>query len=175
MREKITAMKIFRCLLLLYIGVCSSWICAHAHSLKLTTADTLPPTRLNYTALYVRDVAALKTWYEEKLGFKTLEFNTSENGFGFAMLEGYNTWIEMIQNPSVVGRAQFSAKFATAIGTHGFFKLGLQVEDIEGKFQELKAKGLKFKYELMNNARFKMRLFIVEDVEGNGLQFYEFY
>lgn len=168
-------MKLFRVLLpLLLISVSCSWICARPWAIKVIPRDTLPASRINYIGLFAKDVTTLKTWYEEKLGFKVLEFNVSDNGFGFAMLEGYGMWIEMIQNPGVVGRSQFSAKFPSAMGTHGFFKLGFQVENVEALFQELKAKGLKFKYELMTNARFKMRLFIVEDLEGNWLQFFGF-
>lgn len=166
-------MKLSRVLLtLLLISVSCSWICARVLPTKVIPADTLPASRIHYIGLFVKDVTTLKAWYEEKLGFKVLEFNISDNGFGFAMLEGHGMWIEMIQNPGVVGRAQLSAKFPSALGTHGFFKLGFQVENVEALFQELKAKGLKFKYELMNNPRFKMRLFIVEDLEGNWLQFF---
>ncbi|GHN01791.1 hypothetical protein WSM22_32800 [Cytophagales bacterium WSM2-2] len=113
-----------------------------------------------------------REWYESKLGFKTIQYKRISPELSFAVIEWNGIWIEMIQNPRVTTRNKFTDAFPGAVGMEGFFKLGFYVNQLEDLEKELKAKGVKFKYPMMRNEDFKMKLFIIEDPEGNLIQFY---
>lgn len=126
----------------------------------------------SFIGLFVSQLDSTKSWYENKLGFKVMQYKKISPQLSFAMLEWNGIWIEMIQNPKVTQRKKFAETFPGAAGVDGFFKLGFQVDNIEALEAKLITKGVKFKYPMMTNDEFKMKLFIIEDPEGNLIQFY---
>lgn len=127
--------------------------------------------RPGFTGLYVDNVESTVKWYEEKLGFKVLQQRKVSEQLSFAMLEGYGLWIEVIQHPKTITRQQLNS-LGDASQVEGFFKIGIFTNQLDVLEQLFKGRGLKFKYEKMKNANFDMTLFIIEDPEGNWIQFY---
>lgn len=90
------------------------------------------------------------------------------------MLSWNSFWLEMIQNPRVVKRNELEKTFPERVGNDGFFKMGFYVENLENLETVLKSRQVTFKYPMMVNDRFKMKLFIIQDPEGNMIQFFKF-
>jgi catechol-2,3-dioxygenase len=129
-------------------------------------------SRPGFIGLFVNNVDSMKTWYAEKLGFKILDDKKVSNDIGFAMLEGHGIWIEMVYNSKTVSKASFKKSFPESTHLEGLFKLGIYTTELEKVEKELKEKGVKFRYPMLTNDTFAMKLFIVEDPEGNLIQFY---
>lgn len=135
-------------------------------------ANSQASIRPSFIGLFVSQLDSTKSWYENKLGFKVMQYKKISPQLSFAMLEWNGIWIEMIQNPKVAQRKRIAETFSGAAGVDGFFKLGFHVDNLGALEENLKIKGVKFKYPMMNNEEFKMKLFIIEDPEGNLIQFY---
>lgn len=56
--------------------------------------------------------------------------------------------------------------------THGFFKSGFVIDDLDAEYARLKAKGVLFAYELGQPPDGPYRSFGVRDPEGNLLQYF---
>jgi catechol 2,3-dioxygenase-like lactoylglutathione lyase family enzyme len=130
------------------------------------------PGRPAFIGLYVKNVETTAKWYEEKLGFRVLQQRKISDQLGFAMLEGYGLWIEVIQNPKTISRNQITSALGNANQIEGFFKIGIFTNELDSLEQLFKSRGVKFRYEKMKNDNFAMTLFIIEDPEGNWIQFY---
>ena len=129
------------------------------------------PIRPGFIALYVHNIDSMVSWYETKLGFKTLKLQKANNTLAFAMLEWQGIWIEMIQNPKVTSKVNIRETFH-ANDVEGCFKLGFHCKNLEALYIRLQQKQVKITYPLLYNKHFEMNLFIAEDPEGNWIQFY---
>jgi catechol 2,3-dioxygenase-like lactoylglutathione lyase family enzyme len=144
------------------------------YQLAAQTAVATRP-RMQFIGLFVNNLDSTIGWYKDKLGFAVLKQEASpDNKFRFAMLEWNGYWIEMIQNPGVASRKSVAESQPAVAGVEGFFKPGFYVDDIVYWEKYFKDRKVKFKYEMMTNEKFNMKLFIVEDPEGNLIQFYTF-
>ncbi len=74
----------------------------------------------------------------------------------------------MIQHRDAAPRANR----ADAVHTHGIFKIGLVVSDIDRVYRELRARDVPIAYDLMQAEAARQRSFSVRDVEGNLVQFF---
>jgi hypothetical protein len=83
--------------------------------------------------------------------------------------------IEIIESKKVLSRSRIREAVPDYSGIQGFFKPGFYIKDLESWQKTLQGRGVKIKFPLMKNEKFKMNFFIVEDPEGNLLQFYNFF
>lgn len=135
--------------------------------------NTQPTNSAHFIGLFVEKFDSTLVWYEQVLGAKILKKNiVPQANLKFAMLDLNGFLIEMIQNPKVVSRQEINTKFSGNVGFEGFFKLGFKVKDIETQYQLMKSRGASFEYHLMDNHDFKWKLFIIQDPEGNWIQFF---
>ena len=72
--------------------------------------------RPSFIGLFVSQLDSTKLWYENKLGFKVMQYKKISPQLSFAMLEWNGIWIEMIQNPKVTQRKRLAESFAGAAG-----------------------------------------------------------
>jgi catechol 2,3-dioxygenase-like lactoylglutathione lyase family enzyme len=139
---------------------------------SISAQTAAAPPKSQFIGLFVHNLDSTIAWYKDKLGFTVLKQQEISAGLKFAVIEWNGFWIEMIQHPKAITRKSLDQIELNRPGTEGFFKLGFYVEDIKYWDKYFREKAVKFKYQLMRNDAFKMDLFILEDPEGNLIQFY---
>ncbi|HZN91987.1 MAG TPA: VOC family protein [Myxococcales bacterium] len=133
---------------------------------------TAPSTAGTFIAISVADVEATSRWYQEKLDFQVVKAGEAPNRIArFALLRQGDHVLELIQH-SEAKPPPGEAPVRQAHRTHGFFKVGFVVEDIDARHRELGRRGVPMAYELMNAKDLPLRTFSVRDNEGNLLQFF---
>jgi catechol 2,3-dioxygenase-like lactoylglutathione lyase family enzyme len=141
---------------------------------KQAHTNTLPASP-QFVAVFVHQFDSTLKWYTDKLGFEIVsQGGNKAQGAAFAVLKWGAVHLEMIAHPKVVRRADVQTLQPGNIGVQGFFKPGIYVEELERLQKELKEKGVTIKYPIQKNDNLKMNLFIIEDAEGNLLQFFNF-
>lgn len=131
----------------------------------------------HFIALFVTNLDSTVKWYEQKLGFTIIDRKEVAAANIKAAIMSYNDLlVEVIQHPKSVTSNQVKEKFPDNIGTQGFFKLGIYQENLDALEASLKSKGVKIRYPVLTADGFskKLRLFIIEDPEGNMVQFYHY-
>lgn len=117
-----------------------------------------------FVALSVANIDPMVAWYRDVLGFTVYREGTAPNRpIRFALLQNGSHLVEILQLPDTTPRVD---------NTHGFFKSGFVVADIDAEYARLKAKNVTFAYELGQPPNGPYRSFGVRDPEGNLLQFF---
>lgn len=125
-----------------------------------------------FLALSVADMEKQVAWYRDRLGFSIIEQrDVPDRNIRFALLRREGLLVELLQLPDAKPRNQSDAAAASASKTHGFFKGGLVVRDIEGLRHEWQEKGVAFSLPLGEPGSAGLRMFQIKDPEGNLLQF----
>lgn len=126
-----------------------------------------------FIALSVADLDQQLAWYTETLGFRVHSRGEVPNrGIKFALLQSGSALIELLQIPDARPRQAIAPSIQDSSRIHGFFKSGMVVPDIEATYNSLKAKGVKFAFELSKPAGGPYRVFGLNDPEGNLLQIF---
>jgi hypothetical protein len=131
----------------------------------------------NFIGLFVYNLDSSLAWYRTKLEFEIIDtVNNNKNEYRFALLSWNQTLIEMIEHPKIISNKQIKECYPDNLGSQGFFKLGFYIEDLESLQYKLKSKNENITYPILKAEGFsrKLKLFIIEDYEGNMIQFYNF-
>jgi predicted enzyme related to lactoylglutathione lyase len=125
-----------------------------------------PSIRGTFFSLSVSNVDAVSQWYQTNLGLNVVMSGQAPNQVAtFALLEGNGFLVEIIQP------AASNARTGRPFETRGLFKIGAIVEDLDGFLAALKERGVTIAYDLMPLQELGLRCFMLEDCEGNYLQF----
>lgn len=138
-------------------------------------SSSLPALQQQFIGLFVNNFDSSLQWYQQKLGF-TVAFreDNPQAGAKFAILQRDNYRIEMIEHAKVIRKQKINEQNPGSIGIQGFFKPGFAVADPKSLQKEFEAKGAKIRYPYFTNDKMKFSGFIIEDAEGNLIQFYKF-
>ncbi len=140
-------------------------------TLVVFTQTAGQPFPMNFVGLSVKDISAEQAWYCNNLGFKVkLSVNEVAPGIKFGMIEADGMMIELIEDK----KAPVVARVEGAPLSHGIFKFGFRVDDLNATLKGLESKGIKAKYGPFVDQATKVRNAIIEDPEGNLIQFFEF-
>ena len=130
------------------------------------------PTRESvgaFIALSVADMDRVLPFYRDTLGFRVHSEGTAPNRpIRFALLQRGNALIELVQLPDAKPRAEGTQP----VQTHGFFKSGFVVDDIDEEYARLKGLNVTLAYDLGQPPGGPYRSFGVRDPEGNLLQYF---
>lgn len=124
-----------------------------------------------FIAVSVADLDKQLAWYTDTLGFSV--YSRGEipgRGIKFALLRSGSALVELLQVPSSRSRAEAAPSVNDASQIQGFFKSGVVVPDVEATYNSLKAKGVKFAFELSKPPSGPYRVFGLTDPEGNLVQ-----
>lgn len=130
-----------------------------------------------FTGLFVKNLDSSLNWYSEKLDFKVIDtVSNPKSGYKFALLSWNQILIEMIEHPKIITAKQIKENYPESTGTQGFFKLGFYVKELDSLQEKLKSKNVKILFPVLKAEGFtrKLKLFIIEDCEGNLIQFYNY-
>jgi catechol 2,3-dioxygenase-like lactoylglutathione lyase family enzyme len=126
-----------------------------------------------FWAISVADLDSQLAWYRDTLGFAVFSQGTMPGPqIKFALLQQGSALIELLQIPDARSLREVAPNAPDQSRIRGFFKGGAVVADVEGLFQRLRARGVRFAFELGKPPGGPYRVFGVRDPEGNLLQFF---
>lgn len=156
-------MKIFS--LMIYFLLFS---CLYAQKIKIENP--------NLVGVYVCSAENSAQWYTEKLGFKTfkkMDFPEYDS-LKIYFLEKENFRLELIQKKTALSAKNVIKNYdEEKTPLLGFAKLSFIVKNIKELEDKLKSENVKIRYPLIKDNEFKEMSFIVEDPDGNYIQFVE--
>jgi extradiol dioxygenase family protein len=121
----------------------------------------------SFIALSVKNIEAQQKWYCDNLGFKIRRpIATVAPGIRFGLLEGNGIQIELIEDKKSVRSSSDGPV------PQGIFKFGFTVPDFDKLIPMLAGKGIKPKYGPFKANATDAANLIVEDPEGNLVQFF---
>jgi len=136
-----------------------------------TTRLRLAPAMV---AISVGDLEAMSCWYREQLGFTTrASLSWPEHGVRTEVLhvEGFD--LELIARSGSQPLSAFLSDPDDPTLLRGIKKFALVTPRLEETFRILKASGVTFVYPVIQLTRLGQRYFMIEDPEGNIIQFFE--
>jgi catechol 2,3-dioxygenase-like lactoylglutathione lyase family enzyme len=121
-----------------------------------------------FVALAVKDIDAQQKWYCDNLGFKVKKaVATVAPDIRFALLDGNSMMIELIEDKKSPGKPK-----TDGAQPQGIFKFGFNVGAFDNFVSELASKGIKPKYGPFKASGNNPANVIIEDPEGNLIQFF---
>jgi len=149
--------------LLLLISVCA------IHAQKKEVSNYQP----YFSAVIVHNIDSSTAWYQSVFDLKVRNrINDTERGFRVMILESSTFLLELIENKSFLQQKKILADQPQGTRIEGFFKIGFNVPDIDACLKHLA--GLKIIPErIYTDSDTKKRNFLIEDPDGNLLQFFE--
>lgn len=130
-----------------------------------------------WAGITVANLEVSKNWYEAKLGFKLAKnMDLPEHKLRIAFLELNGFTLELIEFQQSVSLATIQNRIPELKDRdhlQGFAKLGFRITDVDALAAALKASGVKLRMEPTNDREFHDRFLLVEDPDGNTLQFFQ--
>ena len=120
-----------------------------------------------FFALSTPDAAKCARWYHDQLGFTIAkEGDSPDRKVHFAILQRGDNVIELVQ------LADAHPALKEASQTHGIFKVGFVVDDLDALLELVKEHKIAIAYGVMDAKDVAMRSFSIRDVDGNLVQFF---
>lgn len=144
---------------------------------KAEGQSSLATARPYLMSLSVANLDLSVRWYREMLGFReTRRLNIPDSSLRISFLELNGFRLELVEFKDSVSFAAIRAKFPAVddrAKVQGFGKLAFAVRSVGEAATSLKSKKVKFVREVTQEKDTGDTWFIVEDVDGNWLQFFE--
>ena len=130
-----------------------------------------------WAGITVSNLEVSRKWYEEKLGFKLAKsMDLPEHNLRLAFLELNGFTLELIEFQQSVSLATVQNRIPELKDRdhlQGFVKLGFRITDVDALAATLKASRVKLRMQPTNDREFHDRFLLVEDPDGNTLQFFQ--
>jgi len=145
--------------------------------ISVCTTHAQTSTAFNYrpyfSAVIVHNIDSSTAWYQSVFDLKARNsINDTERGFRVRILESPAFLLELIENKSFLQQKKILADKAQGARIEWFFKIGFNVTDMDACLKHLA--GLKIIPErIYTDSDTKKRNFLIEDPDGNLLQFFE--
>ena len=136
--------------------------------------DTTPQDQIdaNFTAIIVSDMDASLKWYQEKLGFQTVDYNeVPERGLKQASLSVGSNRLELIYLESLINADSTESAAQTGLKL-GLFKTGFNVTNFDQFLQnnlDIDAGDERIVVDSQTN----QRMIVIKDPDGNRIQLFE--
>jgi catechol 2,3-dioxygenase-like lactoylglutathione lyase family enzyme len=133
-------------------------------------SDVIVPGAPQFVALSVPDGEASKRWYSEAFGLRVLDEFKLANGDHIIILTSDTLLLEILQ----LGAARSPGAEAVKDPhfTHGLFKIGFHVADLDGAVAKLKAMKAEFETGIIDDAKHDLRFALLRDPHGNYVQLF---
>ena len=132
-------------------------------------AEPIMPAAPQFFALSVPDATASARWYAEAFGLKVLaDFKPDDSG-RVVILQSDSLLLEILelraaQSP---GRAAKDSHL-----THGIFKVGFHVTDLDGAVRRLREMKADFETDIIDDRTHNLRFVLLRDPHGNRVQLF---
>jgi hypothetical protein len=125
-----------------------------------------------FSAVIVKNVDTSSLWYQSVLMLKVKNrINDTARGFRVEILESSQLLIELIENKLWLDPKSILKDKPEGTQMQGFFKIGFKVSDVDACVTYLK--NLKINVERIYKEPSGKRNFLINDPDGNLLQFFE--
>lgn len=143
---------------------------AQNNQIKSQPSESIPFS----VSIIVKDIDTAAKWYMENLGLKIRNINENkERNSKIVNLENGNFLVELIKISSSVDRNEALEKYPAGSRFAGFMKTGFVTEKFNEWHSFLKNQKVKFRGTIVTDSHSGKRTFLIEDPEGNVLQFFE--
>jgi catechol 2,3-dioxygenase-like lactoylglutathione lyase family enzyme len=138
--------------------------------LQTRAGEVVVPTAPQFFALSVPDAPASARWYAEAFGLKVLaDFKPDDDGH-VIILHSDTLLLEILQlRPA---RSPGEAAVKDRHLTHGIFKIGFHVPDLEGAVRRLREMKAKFDTDIIDDRAHNLRFALLRDPHGNWVQIF---
>lgn len=144
---------------------------------KADGQSALATARPYLVSLSVANLDTSVRWYRDMLGFReTRRLNVPDSSLRISFLELNGFRLEMIEFKDSISSAAIRSKFPAVddqAKVQGFGKLAFAVTNVGEVAASLKDKKIKFVREVTQEKKTGEIWFIIEDPDGNWLQFFE--
>lgn len=126
-----------------------------------------------FIALSVADGPATARWYQDVLGFTVTTQGTPNEKVAYvALLRSGGTILEIIQRRDARPRRGLVPDLKDPSQIQGIFKTGFHVPDLDALFRAVRERGAAVIIAPVRPKDQPLRTFIIQDNEGNWLQFF---
>jgi catechol 2,3-dioxygenase-like lactoylglutathione lyase family enzyme len=126
----------------------------------------------NFIAMTVPNADSTSLWYENVFGLKLLKEIKTADGSAYGRIEGNEfLMVEILELKDSRDISDCNLRKQQAHLLQGFFKVGLFVSDVEKAEQYFRSKGIAIRHPLFHDSQTSTSAFILEDPNGNMLQF----
>jgi hypothetical protein len=136
----------------------------------VSLADVPEMSGPQFFALSVADAKATAEWYSRAFGVRVYHEFRAPDGGQVILLRGDRLSIEIVQVPGAQSPGAEAVK--SPHKTHGLFKIGMQVVDLDAAVAHLKLLDVKFESKIVDIEQPRLRFVLVRDNEGNFVQLF---
>jgi catechol 2,3-dioxygenase-like lactoylglutathione lyase family enzyme len=147
--------------------MCILWALAVTAS---PAAEVIRAGAPQFVALSVPDAGATARWYREAFGLKVLDEFKPEVGDHVIILTSDHLLVEVLQLRNA--RSPGVDAIRDPHLTHGIFKVGFHVDDLDAAVARLKAMKAEFETGIVDDAKHGLRFALLRDPDGNYLQLF---
>lgn len=125
-------------------------------------------------SIIIKDIDTAVDWYTKNLGLRIRNVNENkERNSKIVNLENGNLLLELIKINSAVDKNEVLEKYPAGSRFAGFMKTGFVTEKFDEWHEFLENQKVKFRGTIVTDSHSNKRTFLIEDPEGNVLQFFE--
>jgi catechol 2,3-dioxygenase-like lactoylglutathione lyase family enzyme len=131
----------------------------------------IAPGAPQFVALSVTDAAASARWYSEAFGLRTLaEIKPPDGVAHIFLLTSEAMLLEILQLRAAKSPGKDAVKQPEL--THGIFKVGFHVADLEAAVARLRAMKAEFDTDIIDDDKHGLRFVLLRDPDGNYIQLF---
>jgi catechol 2,3-dioxygenase-like lactoylglutathione lyase family enzyme len=137
----------------------------------LQAAESITPTSAQFVALSVPDAPASARWYSEAFGLRVLgEIKPPDGAAHVIILSSDTLLMEILQLRDAKSPAEEGIQKPQL--THGIFKVGFHVSDLDAAVARLKTLNARFETGIVDDQRHRLRFVLLRDPHGNFVQLF---
>jgi catechol 2,3-dioxygenase-like lactoylglutathione lyase family enzyme len=128
----------------------------------------------SFIALFVSDIDSSIEWYSKVLNLKQRNRTDNEaRGFKQVILKGNHLMVELVQLKRALPSDDVLKNFPQGSTIEGFQKFGMTVKNLDTFHQRLEKLQVRFYGSIVADPIDNKRTFLVQDPDGNLIQFFE--
>ena len=136
----------------------------------VVAGEPITPAAPQFVALSVADAPASARWYQEAFGLRVLDDFKLDDGGHIVILRSDALLVEIVQIP--IAKSPGAGGIKNPHLTHGIFKVGFHVADLERAVARLRAMEAEFETGIIDDAKHGLRFALLRDPEGNYVQLF---
>lgn len=125
-----------------------------------------------FAAVIVKNVDTSAKWYQSVFDLKVKNRINAEGGFRIVIMESSSLLLELIENASWPDQKKLLANQPAGTRIQGFFKIGFRVPDMNTWLSHLATMKV-VPDRIYTDSDTKKRNFLINDPDGNLIQFFE--
>ena len=138
--------------------------------LQARAGEVIAPAAPQFFALSVPDAAASARWYGEAFGLKVLADFKPDDTAHVIILQSDTLLLEIVQLGAA--RSPGEAVVKDRHLTHGIFKVGFHVANLDSAVSKLREMKAEFETDIVDDRAHNLRFVLLRDPHGNTVQLF---